>query len=105
MTRSELTLLLAQRFPQFSLGDTTVAVNILLDAMFETLVRGDRIEIRGFGSFALSYRPPRTARNPKTGAPVAVKGKWVPHFKPGKDLREAVMAAAEFAAQDHRMRA
>lgn len=58
--------------------------------MSEALVRGDRIEIRGFGSFALNYRPPRTGRNPKSGEKVSVPSKWVPHFKAGKELRERV---------------
>lgn len=102
MTRSELTLLLAERFPQYSHADLAAAVSTILEAICGQLVRGDRIEIRGFGSLALNYRPPRTARNPKTGAPVAVPGKWVPHFKAGKELRDRVMEAAERAAVDHR---
>ena len=58
--------------------------------MGASLAEGERIEIRGFGSFSLHYRPPRTGRNPKTGAAVALPGKYVPHFKPGKELRERV---------------
>jgi len=70
--------------------DADFAVKMILDAMSEALVRGDRIEIRGFGSFALNYRPPRTGRNPKSGEKVSVPSKWVPHFKAGKELRERV---------------
>lgn len=92
MTRSKLVARLAERFPQFVQKDAEAAVTEILRAIHETLVRGDRVEIRGFGTFALNYRPPRQARNPKTGAPVAVPGKWIPHFKAGKDLREQVAA-------------
>jgi integration host factor subunit beta len=63
---------------------------MILEALSEALVKGDRIEIRGFGSFALNYRPPRVGRNPKTGEKVNVPEKWVPHFKAGKELRERV---------------
>lgn len=90
MTRSELIQALAERFPQLVIKDVDIAVKEILDAMAAALIRGDRIEIRGFGTFGLNYRPPRSARNPKTGAQVAVAGKWMPHFKPGKDLRERV---------------
>ena len=67
-----------------------MAVRTLLEQMSEALSRGDRIEVRGFGSFCLHYRPPRTGRNPKTGTAVELPGKHVPHFKPGKELRERV---------------
>lgn len=67
MTKSELIARLAERFPQLVAKDADFAVKMILDAMSEALVRGDRIEIRGFGSFALNYRPPRTGRNPKSG--------------------------------------
>ena len=70
--------------------DTEFAVKTMLDAMSDALARGHRIEIRGFGSFALNYRPPRTGRNPKSGEKVSVPSKWVPHFKAGKELRERV---------------
>lgn len=93
MTRSELIQALAERFPQLVIKDVDIAVKEILDAMAASLVRGDRIEIRGFGSFGLSYRPPRTARNPKTGVQVAVPGKWQPHFRAGKELRERVAAS------------
>ena len=90
MTKSELIAQLAERFPQLVAKDADFAVKMMLDAMSEALVRGDRIEIRGFGSFALNYRPPRVGRNPKSGEQVSVPAKWVPHFKAGKELRERV---------------
>ena len=90
MTKSELIARLAERFPQLVAKDADFAVKMMLDAMSEALVRGDRIEIRGFGSFALNYRPPRVGRNPKSGEKVNVPAKWVPHFKAGKELRERV---------------
>ena len=90
MTKSELIVRLAERFPQLVAKDADYAVKMILDAMTEALVRGDRIEIRGFGSFALNYRPPRVGRNPKSGEKVSVPAKWVPHFKAGKELRERV---------------
>jgi integration host factor subunit beta len=65
-------------------------VKVILDALTDALARGDRIEIRGFGSFTLNYRPPRLGRNPKSGEKVQVPAKYVPHFKPGKELRERV---------------
>ena len=90
MTKSELIARLAERFPQLVAKDADFAVKMILDAMSEALVRGDRIEIRGFGSFALNYRPPRTGRNPKSGEKVSVPAKWGTHFKAGKELRERV---------------
>jgi integration host factor subunit beta len=90
MTKSELILKLAERFPQLVVKDADFAVNMMLEAMADALVNGDRIEIRGFGSFALNYRPPRVGRNPKSGEKVEVQAKWVPHFKAGKELRERV---------------
>ena len=90
MTKSELIARLAERFPQLVAKDADFAVKMILDAMSDALVRGHRIEIRGFGSFALNYRPPRVGRNPKSGEKVSVPAKWVPHFKAGKELRERV---------------
>jgi integration host factor subunit beta len=90
MTKSELITRLAERFPQLVAKDADLAVKVVLDAMTVALARGDRIEIRGFGSFALNYRPPRTGRNPKSGEKVQVPAKYVPHFKAGKELRERV---------------
>ena len=93
MTRSELIDSLAARFPQLTAQDAEVAVKELLDALTGALIQGQRIEIRGFGSFSLNYRQPRTARNPKTGEKVDVPAKYVPHFKPGKELRDRVDTA------------
>ena len=90
MTKSELIDRLAARFPQLVAKDADFAVKMILDAMAAALSRGDRIEIRGFGSFALNYRPPRIGRNPKAGEKVQVPEKHVPHFKAGKELRERV---------------
>ncbi len=93
MTKSELIARLAERFPQLVAKDAEIAVKVILDAMTEALARGDRIEIRGFGSFSLNHRPPRVGRNPRSGERVEVPEKWVPHFKAGKELRERVDAA------------
>ena len=90
MTKSDLIARLAERFPQLVAKDADYAVKMILDALSEALVKGDRIEIRGFGSFSLNYRPPRVGRNPKSGDKVRVPEKWVPHFKAGKELRERV---------------
>lgn len=90
MTKSELIARLAERFPQLVAKDAELSVKVILDALSEALAQGSRIEIRGFGSFALNYRPPRIGRNPKTGEKVGVPAKYVPHFKAGKELRERV---------------
>ena len=90
MTKSDLIARLAERFPQLVAKDADYAVKMILDALSEALVKGDRIEIRGFGSCSLNYRPPRVGRNPKSGDKVRVPEKWVPHFKAGKELRERV---------------
>lgn len=90
MTKSELILALTAKQPQLDHRDVELAVKELLEQMAVALAMGNRIEVRGFGSFSLHYRPPRTGRNPKTGATVHVPDKFVPHFKPGKELREKV---------------
>jgi len=95
MTKSDLIGQLAGRFPQLLAKDADLSVKTILDAMSEALSKGDRIEIRGFGSFALNYRPPRVGRNPKSGEKVDVPEKWVPHFKAGKELRERVDGSLE----------
>ncbi|MDH0018775.1 integration host factor subunit beta, partial [Stenotrophomonas sp. GD04028] len=82
--------ILARRQAHLKADDVDLAVKSLLEMMGGSLSAGDRIEIRGFGSFSLHYRPPRLGRNPKTGESVALPGKHVPHFKPGKELRERV---------------
>lgn len=90
MTRSELIDHLANRFPLLTTKDVEAAVKEMTEAIGHALTRGSRVEIRGFGSFALKYRPPRVGRNPKTGEPVRVPEKWIPHFKPGKEMRERI---------------
>jgi len=90
MTKSELIEILARRQGHLKADDVDMAVKTLLEMMSNSLTEGDRIEIRGFGSFSLHFRPPRLGRNPKTGDSVALPGKYVPHFKPGKELRDRV---------------
>ncbi len=90
MTKSELIELIASKQSQLSAKDVELAVKTLIEQMSETLASGHRIEIRGFGSFSLHYRAPRIGRNPKTGESVGLAGKHVPHFKPGKELRDRV---------------
>ena len=90
MTKSELIAKLAERYPQLVTKDAELAVKTILDGMTRSLSLGSRIEIRGFGSFDLNYRPPRQGRNPKSGTKVQVPEKYVPHFKAGKELRERV---------------
>lgn len=90
MTKSELISALAERQKHLAFADVELAVRNVIEQMSVALAGGDRIEIRGFGSFSLHYRPPRTGRNPKTGTAVALPGKYVPHFKPGKELRQRV---------------
>lgn len=90
MTKSDLIEALAENQSHLALRDVELAVKGLLESMSNSLSSGDRIEIRGFGSFSLHFRPPRMGRNPKSGDAVALSGKYVPHFKPGKELRERV---------------
>lgn len=90
MTKSELIEVLADEQSHLAYKDVELAVRCVLEQMSNALASGDRIEIRGFGSFSLHYRPPRIGRNPKTGDSVALAGKHVPHFKPGKELRDRV---------------
>jgi len=90
ITRSELVDLLAEQFPQLLPKDVELAVKTLLDTMTSSLSKGKRIELRGVGSFVLHQRPARVGRNPKSGEQVLIPEKKVPHFKPGKELRERV---------------
>lgn len=90
MTRSDLIAKIAELHPQLLTKDAEFAVKVILESLSTALARGDRAEIRGFGSFSLNYRPPRQGRNPKTGDKVKVPSKYVPHFKAGKELRERV---------------
>ncbi|WP_372760848.1 integration host factor subunit beta [Pseudoalteromonas sp.] len=90
MTKSELIEVLAEQHAHVPVKDVENAVKEILEQMASSLSSSDRIEIRGFGSFSLHYRAPRTGRNPKTGETVELDGKHVPHFKPGKELRDRV---------------
>ena len=90
MTKSELIDHIAGNQTQLSSKDVELAIKAILEYMSQVLSGGGRIEILGFGSFSLHYRVPRVGRNPKTGTPVALSGKYVPHFKPGKELRDRV---------------
>ena len=90
MTKSELIESIAAKQAQLSAKDVELAVKTIIEHMSSALSGGERIEIRGFGSFSLHFREPRKGRNPKTGDAVELSGKYVPHFKPGKELRERV---------------
>lgn len=90
VTKSELIEEIANRYEMLSSRDVELAIKTMIDAMAHVLSTGGRIEIRGFGSFSLHYRAPRIGRNPKTGDTVKLTGKYVPHFKPGKELRDRV---------------
>nr|VFJ66095.1 MAG: integration host factor subunit beta [Candidatus Kentron sp. DK]VFJ67329.1 MAG: integration host factor subunit beta [Candidatus Kentron sp. DK] len=100
MTKSEFVDWLARRQTQLDYNDIEQAVGIILESMAESLAAGERVEVRGFGSFTLHYRPERIGRNPKSGDAVSVSARYVPHFKPGKQLREEVNAMAENADDD-----
>ena len=93
MTKSELIERLSDQARHIPAKDLELAIKEILEQMAQTLQKGERIEIRGFGSFSLHYRAPRVGRNPKTGDTVKLDGKYVPHFKPGKELRERVDSA------------
>lgn len=90
MTKSQLISRIARRQTQLSARDVEEAVNLVLESMSQMLEEGGRVEVRGFGSFSLHYRRARMGRNPKTGASVSLSGRYVPHFKPGKALRDRV---------------
>ncbi|MDT8429017.1 MAG: integration host factor subunit beta [Pseudomonadales bacterium] len=95
MTKSELIDRIAAKQTQLSAKDVEFAVKAIIEYMSQVMADGGRIEIRGFGSFSLHYRVPRVGRNPKTGSPVKLNGKYVPHFKPGKELRDRVNLGLE----------
>lgn len=95
MTKSELIERIAERQDQLSPKDIELAIKLILEYMSQSLASGSRIEIRGFGSFSIHYRAPRIGRNPKTGESVQLEGKYVPHFKPGKELRDKVNDSLE----------
>ena len=96
MTKSDLIEILSEKQSLLNYRDVELAVKLILEQMSDCLSRGDRIEIRGFGSFTLHHRPPRVGRNPKSGESVKLDEKYVPHFKPGKELRDRVNNAAGF---------
>lgn len=90
MTKSELVQRLGKKYPSHSISEIEKGVKIILDHISETLGEGRRVEVRGFGSFSVRYREPKTGRNPRTGDAVQLNGKYATHFKPGKFLRESV---------------
>ena len=90
MTKSELITLLSDKFSQLVHKDAELSVKTIIDSLSNSLSNGGRVEIRGFGSFSLNHRPARLGRNPKTGEKVNVPEKFVPHFKPGKELKKKV---------------
>jgi len=96
MTKSELIDTLAMKHTHLVQKDVELSVKIILEQMAQSLANGERIEIRGFGSFSLHYRAPRTGRNPKTGEAVALAPKYAPHFKPGKEMRERVNRSVRY---------
>lgn len=100
VTKSELIEILAKKFYRLPPEDVEFSVKCILEQMSNALSAGDRIEIRGFGSFSLHFRPPRIGRNPKTGDSVELNSKYVPHFKPGKELRDRVNLSCEDASED-----
>ena len=95
MVKSKLVRAIHEKLPELQLSDVELAVNCLLKHMADALVQGERIEIRGFGGFDLRHRPPRIARNPKTGEAITLPTKVVLHFKPGKDLKDRVNASRD----------
>lgn len=95
MTKSELIERIAYKQDQLPARDVDFAVKSIIEMMSDQLSMGNRIEIRGFGSFSLHFRAPRVGRNPKTGDSVELTGKYVPHFKPGKELRTRVNGGNE----------
>ena len=101
MVKSELIIRIAEQRPSLPLKDVELSVNAILESMSDALEKGERIEIRGFGSFDCNYRPRRMAHNPKTGERVFTEAKYTPHFKPGKQLRERVNANRHILIKDH----
>lgn len=99
MTKSELIERISLRLTHLMQKDVELAVKQVLDQISNALARDERVEIRGFGSFSLHHRPARVGRNPKTGESVSIPPKSVPHFKPGKEMRERVNANAQDDAQ------
>ncbi|BCK86890.1 integration host factor subunit beta [Sideroxyarcus emersonii] len=88
MNRSDLIIKLAEQTPNLQAKDVELGVRIIIEQLATTIANGNRVEVRGFGSFGLNYRKPRNGRNPKTGEKIAISAKYHPHFKPGKALKE-----------------
>ncbi|PID61465.1 MAG: integration host factor subunit beta [Gammaproteobacteria bacterium] len=103
LTKSDVIDELARHQDHLPHRDVEQAVKLLLEKMSQELAYGDRIEVRGFGSFSLHFRPARMGRNPKSGDAVALRGKHVPHFKPGKELRERVNRSGGYPSQAESM--
>lgn len=99
MTRSELIARLASRYPQFRTDDAEDVVQTIGNAMCQALQAGMRVEIRGFGVFERNFRKARRGRNPRTGEVVDTPPKFVPHFRPGKDLRHGINPNIEFTSR------
>ncbi len=95
INRKDLIEIISNNQNQLPLKDVQLTINTIIKTMTKSLANGERIEIRGFGSFSLRYKSPRMGRNPKTGEIVAIHGHYVPHFKPGKDLRKQVNEGKE----------
>jgi integration host factor subunit beta len=95
VVKSELVHALNEKLPELQLRDVELALNCMLAQMVDALAQGERIEIRGFGSFDLRHRPPRIARNPRTGESLSLPAKISVHFKPGKEMRDRVDAARD----------
>ena len=90
ITKSDLIEKILTKIPQLSSKDVELSVKTLIDKVIDSLAKGDRTEVRGFGSFSVHYRKPRIGRNPKTGDSVSLPGKNAAHFKPGKVLRNKI---------------
>lgn len=103
LIKSQLIAEIAQELSHLPEKDIALAINSIIEQMSSTLSRGGRIEVRGFGSFSLHFRPPRKAHNPKTGEKLVTNPKYVAHFKPGKELREKVNASRHIPLQDIHM--
>ncbi|OJY63736.1 MULTISPECIES: integration host factor subunit beta [unclassified Rhizobium] len=98
MIKSELIELISSRRPFLHLNDAEKIVDAILEEMSEALMRGDRVELRGFGAFSIRHRPPKSGRNPKTNTSIFIEQKWVPFFKAGKEMQERLNAARKFDA-------
>lgn len=92
LNRSDIVTRLAKRADLLGIDDIELVITVILEALKDRLAEGDRVELRGFGSFCTIYRKPRLGRNPRTGMRVDVPGKWVPHFKAGREMRGEVNA-------------